>query len=118
MIIGGAKARKEIEELIKKYPIKMGNATIEQALLEKYLEDLIHQLGCARSIQETINERIRKITSTMEEIIKISESPWMGGLSNSFKLFRARIIPALLNNSKSWIGLNDSHIKELQDFHD
>ena len=121
IIIGDAKARKRIEEMIKKDPITMGNATIEQALMEKYLGDLIHQLGCARSIQETIRDRIRKLTSTMEEIIKTSESPWMGGLGNSetpFKLFEARIIPALLNNSESWIGIENHHIKELQDFQD
>ena len=57
----------------------------------------------------------------MEDIIKTSESSWMGGLGNSetpFKLFEARIIPSLLNNSESWIGIEKNHIKELQDFQD
>ena len=107
--------------MIKKDPITMGNATIEQALMEKYLGDLIHQLGCARSIQEIIRDRKKKLTSTMEEIIETSESPWMEGLGNSetpFKLFEARIIPSLLNYSKSWIGTENNHIKDLQDFQD
>ena len=46
----------------------------------------------------------------------------MGGLRNSetlFKLFEARVIPALLiNNSESWIDIQNSHIKDLQDFQD
>ena len=45
----------------------------------------------------------------------------MGGLNNSetpFKLFEARIIPALLNNCESWIDIKESHIKDLQDFQD
>ena len=42
--------------------------------------------------------------------------PWQ--LRNTFKLFEARIIPSLLNNSESWIGIENNHIKELQDFQD
>ena len=121
VIIGSAKARAEMENILKKDPIKMGNVIIEQAMMEKYLGDLIHQLGCARSIQETIKDRIRKLKTTCDEIIKTSESPWMGSLRNSetpFKLFEARVIPSLLNNSESWIDIQNGHIKDLQDFQD
>merc|ERR1711949_99735 len=89
--------------------------------MEKYLGDLIHQLGCARSIQETKKDRIRILKTTCDEIIKTSESPWMGSLRNSetpFKLFEARVIPSLLNNSESWIDIQNGHIKDLQDFQD
>jgi len=121
VIIGSAKARAEMENILKQDPIKMGNVIIEQAMMEKYLGDLIHQLGCARSIQETIKDRIRKLKTTCDEIIKTSESPWMGSLRNSetpFKLFEARVIPSLLNNSESWIDIQNGHIKDLQDFQD
>ena len=45
----------------------------------------------------------------------------MGGLGNStsaFKLYEATIIPALLHNCESWIGINNKHLKSLQDFQD
>ena len=121
VIIGGTKARKEILEQAKINPLTMGGVIIANAIMEKYLGDIIHELGCARSIQETIKERIGKLIATAEEIIKTSENPWMGGLNNSetpFKLFEARIIPALLNNCESWIDIKESHIKDLQDFQD
>ena len=121
VIIGSAKERAEMEKILELDPIKMGNVIIEQAMMEKYLGDLIHQLGCARSIQETIKDRIRKLKTTCDEIIKTAESPWMGSLRNSetpFKLFEARVIPALLNNSESWIDIQNNHIKDLQDFQD
>ena len=121
VIIGSAKERAEMEKILELDPIKMGNVKIDQTLMEKYLGDLIHQLGCQRSIQETINERIRKLKTTCDEIIKTSDSPWMGSLRNSetpFKLFEARVIPALLNNCESWIDIQNKHIKDLQDFQD
>ena len=44
-----------------------------------------------------------------------------GGIGNSLgatKLFEAQVIPALLHNCESWIGLNETHISDLQDFQD
>ena len=45
----------------------------------------------------------------------------MAGLGHSktaFNLFEAQIIPSLLNNAESWIGITEKQIKELQDFQD
>ena len=45
----------------------------------------------------------------------------MGGTGNSvaaIRLFEAQIIPSLLNNCESWIGLNQTHLSDLQDFQD
>ena len=32
--------------------------------------------------------------------------------------FETKVIPKLLNNTESWLGINESHIKTLQDFQD
>ena len=42
----------------------------------------------------------------------------MGGLGNSTSLYEATIIPDLLHNCESWIGINNKHLKSLQDFQD
>ena len=45
----------------------------------------------------------------------------MNGNDNSlavFKLYEAQVIPALLFNSESWIGLTDTHISDLHNFQD
>ena len=68
-----------------------------------------------------IKERINKLYSKCEDIVKISENPMMASLGNSrtpFKLFEAEVIPALLFNAESWIGFNEKHTKLLQDFQD
>ena len=45
----------------------------------------------------------------------------MGGTGNSLaalKLFEGQIIPALLHNCESWLGINQIHLSDLQDFQD
>ena len=45
----------------------------------------------------------------------------MNGNGNSmaaFKLYEAQVIPTLLFNSESWIGITDTHISDLQNFQD
>ncbi len=69
----------------------------------------------------TIKARTNGLISKCDEIIKICESPVMGGTGNSvaaIRLFEAQIIPSLLNNCESWIGLNQTHLSDLQDFQD
>ena len=59
--------------------------------------------------------------SKAEEIIQVSETPMMNGNGNlmaAFKLYEAQVIPTLLFNSESWIGLTDTHISDLQNFQD
>ena len=97
----------------------MGNVKIGNSEKEKYLGDIIHEKGSVESISATIKSRTNRLISKCDEIIKICESPIMGGTGNSLaaiKLFDAQIIPALLHNCESWIGLNDTHICDLQNF--
>ena len=66
-------------------------------------------------------ERKRKLVSKSEEIVQLANNPLMAGLGHSktaFNLFEAQIIPSLLNNAESWIGITPKQIKDLQDFQD
>ena len=97
----------------------MGGVVIEHASKEKYLGDIISELGCKQSIDETIKERMRKLTSKGDEAIQIADAPMMGCDGNSLtaiKLFEAQVIPALLFNCESWIGITDCQVDELQSF--
>ena len=88
---------------------------------EKYLGDWIHEKGCRASNSETVKVRITGLIGKAEKIIQVSESPLMNGNGNSiaaFKLFEAQVIPALLFNSESWIGITDTYISDLQNFQD
>ena len=43
----------------------MGEETLENSYMEKYLGDVIHGKGCEESITVTIKERMRKLTLKM-----------------------------------------------------
>ena len=121
LIIGSGKFRNNTLKEIKAKPMVMGSGTVNHSNSEKYLGDIINEKGCEQSITDTIKERKRKLKSKCDDIIQIADAPIMGGLncgSIAFKLFNAQIIPSLLHNSESWIGITKKHIKMLQKFQD
>ena len=119
LIIGNEQFRKDTLEKIEEDPIEMGGIKILHSSQEKYLGDIIDERGCKESITATIKSRVSKLISKTEEIIQLASHPAMGGIGGAniaFKLYEAQIIPALLHNCESWISLDDSHIKLLQEF--
>ena len=119
IIFGNKHYKNTVASELEKDPMTMSGVPLLQSKMEKYLGDIIHENGCKQSITETIKERTRKLWSKTEEIIQLVENPWMCGLGGSqmgIKLFEAMIIPSLLHNCESWIGLTDKHIKDLQQF--
>ena len=119
VILGNAKFKRKITKETSTNPLTMGGEIIERSQKEKYLGDYIHEDGCEASIAETIKRRTSSLISKCAEIVQIGESSIMAGLGNSttaFKLYEAIIIPALLHNAESWIGITEANIKELQNF--
>ena len=119
LIIGKEKSRKSTLEILGKDPLHMGGVKIEHSEQEKYLGDWISEKGCKESITVTIKARISKLISKTEEILQFVETPGvscLGGANTAFKLYEAQIIPTLLYNCESWISIDDSHLKLLQDF--
>ena len=119
LIIGKEKFRKNTLKTLEKDPMQMGGVKIEHSEQEQYLGDWIHEKGCKESITVTIKARIRKLISRTEKNLQLVETPGMsslGGANTAFKLYEAQILPPLLYNCESWISIDDSHIKLLQDF--
>ena len=67
---------------------------------------------------ETIDSRLPITIDKGKEIFKIGENPQLMRITTSTPIseYETRIIPQLLNNAESWLGLNDSHIEKLQNF--
>ena len=119
LLFGNAAQKRRMLRNIEKNPIKMGGVELHSTSSEMYLGDMISDQGCEKSISETIDLRIRKLKSKVKEIIEIVEHPLMNSVGNAlpaFKLFEATIIPALLHNCESWIGIKEKHYDELQEF--
>ena len=99
----------------------MGGVELEQSECEKYLGDLISDKGCVDSITKTIKKRIESNYHKCEEILKIADNGLLAGMGNSktaITLFEVQVVPAVLFNCESWIGLNKNHINTLQSFQD
>jgi hypothetical protein len=121
LIVGPKKFRENTLKELEKEPMTMGGLVIKHAGSEKYLGDWVNELGCKQSIDDTIKERMRKLTSKANDIIMLAEAPMMGADGTSMaaiKLFEATVVPALLFNSESWIGITEAQTKDLQGFQD
>ena len=42
----------------------------------------------------------------------------LGDSTIEIRLFESQVVPAVLFNSESWIGLNNTHLTDLQNFQD
>ena len=121
LLFGTEKKLKPMRNELKQQPISMGGTRIEESTSEKYLGDIISNKGCEDSITETIKERINKLRGKVNEIIQIAEHPLMNSVGNAlpaFRLYEAMVIPALLHNCESWIGIKNKHYETLQNFQD
>ena len=61
----------------------MGGVIINHAGNEKYLGDWVNELGCKQSIEDTIKDRMRKLTGKVNEIILLADAPMMGADGSS-----------------------------------
>ena len=83
LIIGSEKYRKEVLNEVKDSPMMMGNVEIGHSEKEKYLGDYIQDKGIVEIISASIKGRTNGLLSKCDEIIKIFDSPIMGGTGNS-----------------------------------
>ena len=93
----------------------------EDSASEKYLGDWIHQDGTTMSVSETIRKRIHKANETSKDILTICSDPRLIGFPTAWGAvseYNTKVLPQLLNNCESWLGISDSDIKILQDFQD
>ena len=89
--------------------------------MRKYLGDLISDKGCVDSIARTIKKVKETLQQRCEEFLIITIHGLMAGMGNSktgITLFEAQVIPSLLFNCESWIGINETHINTLRSFQD
>ena len=89
---------------------------MKQVAKEKYLGDQISCFGLAASVTATIDKRkgivIQKIFE-IKSVIDDCRSHVTGGITTGLDIWEMAVIPFLLNNCDSWIGMDSSAISEL-----
>jgi hypothetical protein len=106
-------ARKEIEGS----PIMCGNFVTKEKVMDKWLGDIFHQGGLAASVHATIEDRKAKVKGACYEAAAIIED-WRaqvaGGFMGALDLFELAILPTLLYNAETWVGIQEDTITGLE----
>ena len=118
ILIGNKKTTETISYELKICPLTLYGKRMKEKTSEKYLGDFIHCGGVAKSVEATVNERYGKMFTAYNEIKAIVEdcrSTTLGGLKVGLDIWESAYIPSLLNNSSTWMEIEQSTIDKLED---
>ena len=96
-----------------------GKIQLNRARVVTYLGDEIHEDGLEASITATIEARRGKVRGSMFQLVALwgdYKAQVVGGVLGAINLFDACVVSSLLNNSSTWIGINDDHYKLLDNY--
>ena len=85
-----------------------GDIVTKQKVVDKYLGDMIHCDGLSASVEATIKDRMGRITAATHEIKAVLDDYRMqaiGGMMGAWDLWNLAVIPSLLNNCSTWLGI-------------
>ena len=90
---------------------------MKQVAKEKYFGDQLSYNGLVASITETIAKMkgivVQKIFDS-KAVIDDCPSHVTGGVMTGLDIWEMAVIPFLLNNCNTWLGINNTAIEELE----
>ena len=98
-------------------PIMFGEIETKSKVFDKYLGDMIHCDGLSASIDATIKDRLGRIVSTTHEIKAVIDDFRMqalGGIMGAWDLWDLAVVPSLINNCSTWIGITSELVDRLE----
>jgi hypothetical protein len=115
--IGNKKFQEKMARETMEKPIMFGDIVTKCKVADKYLGDMIHQDGLAASVEATIEERVGRIIAASHEIKAVLDDyrlQAVGGMMGAWDLWNLAVIPSLLNNCSTWIGINNKQVDRLE----
>ena len=115
MIVGSKMNRKKLLEKVKKAPIKLGDVHMKEVKVMKFLGDSL-SMYLEESVHQTVVKRAAVARQTIYEIRTVIEDPRagsVGALGLAFDIWEQGILPMILWNSGSWIGISKRSMKVL-----
>ena len=116
--IGTEKYRKGVLKEVEKEPIMFGNFVVNFVESEVYLGDVLSSQGLEKSVELTINKRLPKVKGAIFETKAIMEDFQMqaiGGMAGAWDVWERAILPSLLANCGSWVGVGTKTYKTLNE---
>ena len=118
LIFGKGKQLVSLKENLEQTPLTLYGKKMTQKVKEKYLGDYFHCEGLAASARATVDARavtLRAGAVEVRAIIEDCRSRCLGGLDVGLEMFEIAYIPALMNNSQTWIEIDKETIKKLDE---
>ena len=117
IVIGNKEYQKKIAREVLETPIMFGNIVTKMKVSDKYLGDIIHSEGLDASVEATVEDRMGRITSATHEIKAIMDDyriQAIGGMMGAWDLWNLAVIPSLLNNCSTWVGITSKMVDKLE----
>ena len=93
-----------------------GDFIMKEKQHDVYLGDTLSGKGLAASVEDTITQRLGKVKGLMYEvaaIMKDQRMQAMGGMQVAWEIWERSLVPALLANCGSWVGIPKTALKTL-----
>ena len=118
IVIGSQKSTSNLKNELKEYPLTLYGGKMAEKQSERYLGDYIHEGGVSASVEATVNHRYGKLIHGLKEIKAIVEdcrSNTIGGLKVGLDIWESAYIPSLLNNSSTWMEMDEATLNKLEE---
>ena len=116
MVFGSKRSKRIIENQLSQTPLTLKGENVRNVKVEKYLGDYLSEDGLSDSVHRTVLKRKGQTIACINEIRAILEdcrSGVIGGITVGLEIWELGIIPALLNNSDTWVDMSLKTLKEL-----
>ena len=117
LVFGKGKSEQAMKRELLRAPLTLYGKPMVQKDKEKYLGDYLHCNGLAASAKATVDARAAALKSGAIEVRAIVEdcrSLCLGGLSVGLEIYKIAYIPALLNNSQTWMEIDTETVEKLE----
>ena len=108
IIFGSSKYKKQVKQDLEEMPLFFGSFQVEEKIQDKYLGQILHQDGLAKSVEATIIERTGKIKGAIyltKQVIETVQMQMVGGMMAAKQLWEQAIVPSLLHGASTWVGI-------------
>ena len=117
MVFGDVKCKERVENDLRREPITLCDNPMNRVCEAKYLGDWLSSLGLDESVALTIRKRKWQVLVSIRDIRNIvddARANMCGGLQSGLEIWELAIIPMLMYNAESWLGISLNTISEIE----